>query len=160
MQERRGRKRDPRPRRNGRRAGPRAGDAVTAEGAARRFLWAGVLVLILGRLIDLAWHAAHPEFETATDQVRAHAVVWLGALIVLWAALFAVARAVPGPGYRVTLVGALGYAAVAVWHFIEHANGRDPDLPHLLLLISNVTILAGAVWVALGDRVTLRRHRP
>jgi hypothetical protein len=125
-----------------------ASEAVTSERTARRLLVAGVGALVVGRLIDLAWHAKHPEFETAADQVRAHAVVWIGDLILLWAAAFALVRGLRHPGYRVVLVGALSYAAVAVWHFIEHANLRDPDLPHLLLLITNLTILAGAAWVA------------
>jgi hypothetical protein len=124
--------------------------AVNPERKAARFLALGVGLLVVGRLIDLAWHATHPEFETGADQVRAHAVVWLGALITLWAATFAVLRRVRQLGYPVVLIGAIGYAAVAVWHFIEHANGRDPDLPHLLLLVTNVTIFAGAAWVAVA----------
>lgn len=115
---------------------------------ARRLLAVGVGVLILGRLIDLAWHAAHPEFETAMDQLRAHVVVWVGDLIVLWAGVFALARGLRHPAYGVVLAGAVGYALVAVWHFIEHANLRDPDLPHLLLAGTNALILGGAAWVA------------
>jgi hypothetical protein len=127
-------------------------DAVTSERKALRLLAAGVSVLIVGRLIDLAWHAANPEFETAADQVRAHAVVWIGDIIILWAAAFAVVRGVRHWAYTVVLVGAVGYAAVAAWHFIEHANLRDPDLPHVLLLITNLLILAGAAWVVLEGR--------
>jgi hypothetical protein len=134
-----------------------ASEAATAERTARRLLLAGVGVLIVGRLIDLAWHAANPEFETAADQVRAHAVVWLGDVIVLWAAVFALVRGVRDRGYTIVLVAAVGYAAVAVWHFIEHANLRDPDLPHLLLLITNVLIFAGAAWVLFG---VWRRRAP
>jgi hypothetical protein len=140
-------------------------EAATAERTARKLLLVGVGVLVAGRLIDLAWHAANPEFETAADQVRAHAVVWLGNLIILWAAVFALVRGVRARGYTVVLAGALGYAAVAVWHFIEHANLRDPDLPHVLLLITNVLILAGAAWVALEawrrrSGRDSRAHRP
>jgi hypothetical protein len=88
-------------------------------------------------------------------------VVWIGDLIVLGAAAFALVRGIRHPGYTVVLVGALGYAAVAVWHFIEHANLRDPDLPHVLLLITNVLILAGAAWVAVyARRRQPERHRP
>ncbi|MDP8956442.1 MAG: hypothetical protein M3N24_05730 [Actinomycetota bacterium] len=117
------------------------------ERTAGRLLGIGVAVFIAGRLVDLAWHATHPDFETAADQVRAHAVVWLGALVVLSAGVVAVVRGVRRPDYIVVLVGAVGYAAVAVWHFMEHAQGRDPDLPHVLLLITNIVILGGAAWV-------------
>jgi drug/metabolite transporter (DMT)-like permease len=120
-----------------------------ATRTAGLLLVVGVAVFVAGRLIDLAWHATHPEFETAADQVRAHAVVWLGALLVLAAALVVVVRGVPERGYVLVLIGAAGYAAVAVWHLIEHAQGRDPDLPHILLLVTNIAIFAGAAWVGL-----------
>ena len=48
-----------------------------------RWVAIGVALLLAGRLIDLAWHVTHPEFETASDQLRAHAVVWLGVLLLL-----------------------------------------------------------------------------
>jgi hypothetical protein len=115
--------------------------------APRRLLAAGVALFVLGRLIDLWWHATHPEFETASDQLRAHAVVWAGAIVMLWAAALALTRGSREGGFVAVAVGGLGYAAVAVWHFIEHANGRDPDLPHLLLLITNLVMFAGAAWV-------------
>jgi hypothetical protein len=114
--------------------------------AAGPLLTMGVSVFIAGRLVDLAWHATHTEFETAADQVRAHVVVWLGTIFILVAATTGLVGRVR-PDYIMVLAGALGYAAVAVWHFIEHAGGRDPELPHVLLLITNVVILAGAAWV-------------
>jgi hypothetical protein len=114
--------------------------------AAGLLLTLGVGLFIAGRLVDLAWHATHTEFETAADQVRAHAVVWLATIVILWAATVALVRRVR-LDYTVVLTGAVGYAVVAVWHFIEHAGGRDPELPHILLLITNVVIFAGAAWV-------------
>lgn len=125
----------------------RARAEVDATRAPRQLLAAGVALFVLGRLIDLWWHATHPEFETASDQVRAHAVVWAGAVVMLWAAALALIRGSREGGFVAVAVGGLGYAAVAVWHFIEHANGRDPDLPHLLLLITNLVMFAGAAWV-------------
>jgi hypothetical protein len=65
---------------------------VGATRAPRQLLAAGVALFVLGRLIDLWGHATHPEFETASDQLRAHAVVWAGALVMLWAAALALTR--------------------------------------------------------------------
>jgi hypothetical protein len=120
-----------------------------------RILAIGVALLIAGQLLDVWWHATHPGFESAADQLRAHAVLWLGTLTVVWAATLALVRGVRNRGFVLVFIAAVSYGAVHVWHFFEHANGRDPDLPHLLLLVTNVTIFAGAGWVA----VVARRRR-
>jgi hypothetical protein len=116
-----------------------------------KIFWLGVVVYIAGRIVDLIWHATHPGFETALDQVQAHAVVWVGGALLLGSAGWAVVRGAHR-AYRVVLGGSILYAAVAVWHFLEHARGRDPDLPHVLLLVSFVVILAGVSWVAWRSR--------
>jgi hypothetical protein len=122
------------------------GVSTSVAATAGLLLTLGVGLFIAGRLVDLAWHATHTEFETAADQVRAHAVVWLATIVILWAATVALVRRVR-PDYIVVLTGAVSYAVVAVWHFIEHVGRRDPELPHILLLITNVVIFAGAAWV-------------
>jgi hypothetical protein len=124
-----------------------------------RFLWLGVGIFVAGRLIDLIWHATHPEFETAADQVQAHAVVWLGALIMIVAAAWGVRSGRAAAGHTVVLLGGLGYAVVAIWHFYEHAQLRDPDIAHVLLLVFNMVMFVGAVWVWLSLR-RLRRETP
>ena len=48
-------------------------------------------------------------------------------------------------GYRVTLVSGLAYAAVATWHFIEHANHDDPEVAHVLLVATQVGMILGIV---------------
>jgi hypothetical protein len=48
-------------------------------------------------------------------------------------------------GYRVTLFSGLGYSAVAVWHFVEHANHNDPELAHVLLALGQAGMIAGIV---------------
>lgn len=106
--------------------------------------------MVLGRVIDLVWHATHPEFETAGDQVRAHAVVWLGVLILLVAAGRAVAVGLREGGYLFLLAAVLLDVVVSVWHFWEHYNQRDPDLPHVLLLVANIGIFAAVGWLWLG----------
>lgn len=118
----------------------------------------GFALLLVGRGIDLWWHATHPGFETAADQVRAHAAVWVGVLAMLAAAVAALTAGRGTGGHPVILGGALFYAGVAAWHFWEHTRDRDPDLPHVLLLAANILLIAGAAWVA-ADRLRSRRGR-
>jgi hypothetical protein len=46
----------------------------------------------------------------------------------------------------------LPYVGFAVWHFIEHANGNDPGLAHVLLGITQVGMLLAAVATTLQAR--------
>jgi hypothetical protein len=111
-----------------------------------------VAVVLVGRLVDLQWHLTHDEFEGTTEQVRAHLVVWIGVLLVLAVTVLALRNSVRNPGFRLALAGAVLYVPVAVWHFIEHANGSDPELAHVLLLIADVAIFAGAILAIVIDR--------
>lgn len=120
-------------------------------------LWIAVAVAGLGRLVDLQWHLSHDEFEGAEEQVRAHLVVWIGVLMVLTVSATAVRQGIPGFGYRLALLASIVYVAVALWHFIEHANGADPDVAHVLLGITDVAILGGAIAVTLAARRPSRR---
>ena len=117
-----------------------------------RWVAISVVVFLAGRLIDLAWHVTHPEFETASDQVRAHAVVWLGVLLLLLTAVRGIWRRSPNRGYAFLLGATVLYGSVAGWHFWEHLNDRDPGLPHILLLIANLAVLAAAAGVWLEGR--------
>jgi hypothetical protein len=109
-------------------------------------------LFVVGRIVDLIWHATHPEFETAGDQLRAHSVVWLGALLMIVAAARTFVSGRGNGGHLLVLSAGVTYGAVAVWHFYEHSQHRDPDLPHLLLLITNVAMFLGASWVWLIAR--------
>jgi hypothetical protein len=115
-------------------------------------LWAGLLVQLLGGLLDARWHATHDEFEGASEQLEAHWLLWIGVLATLAVAAWAIWRRVrPGPlGYLVVLTGAAAYVSVSVWHFIEHANGSDPELAHVLLAISQAAMLTGAIVATLA----------
>jgi uncharacterized membrane protein YphA (DoxX/SURF4 family) len=111
--------------------------------------------------VDLVWHATHEEFETASDQLQAHAVVWAGTLILVAASAAAVIQGTRNRGYAMVLAGTISYAGVAAWHFWEHLQLRDPDLPHILLLVANIVIIAGVVWVwVAGSLLTLPRVPP
>jgi cytochrome bd-type quinol oxidase subunit 2 len=118
-------------------------------------LWIGFGASIAGRLLDLRWHVTHDEFETAGDQVRAHWLAWLGALVLLVAVAVALSQRRANPAMTALFVAAAGYAVVAIWHFYEHSQHRDPDLPHVLLAVTLIAMLVGAPLAALN----LRRER-
>lgn len=125
-------------------------------------LWAGVIGFLAGRLLDLRWHVTHDEFETAADQLQAHWLAWLGALVLLVAAAGAW-RSRPQLRTAATaaiLAGGVGYAVVAAWHFWEHSQHREGTVTHLLLVVTQVAMLAGAVAALLLARATDRAQPP
>ncbi len=108
-------------------------------------MWIAVAVMLLGRALDLQWHATHDEFEGASEQLQAHWLLWLGVLFVLAVAAVGVREGIGGIGFRLTLLSAAVYVPVATWHFIEHANGTDPELAHVLLAITTLGVVAGVI---------------
>ncbi|MGH9030662.1 MAG: hypothetical protein ACRDZV_00920 [Acidimicrobiia bacterium] len=108
------------------------------------------IVMTLGRVIDLRWHATHPEFETGVDQLQAHWLSWLGALGLLVVATIGMIRPYRSPGYVILFTSALLYAPVAVWHFWLHNQLRDPALPHALLAVSQFGLYLGTAFLAAG----------
>jgi hypothetical protein len=120
---------------------------VTSASAALRSLWIAVAVQLAGRLLDLRWHVSHDEFEGTSEQIEAHWLVWLGVLATVTVAAWVVLRRerLAGyPGYVLTAVSGLLYIPVAVWHFIEHANGADPGVAHVLLAVGQIGMVVGA----------------
>jgi hypothetical protein len=120
---------------------------MTSTGALRA-LWIAVGVQLAGRLLDLRWHLTHDEFEGTTQQLEAHWLVWLGVLATIAvAAVVSAGSECPAgrSGYLVTLFSGCLYVPVAVWHFIEHANGADPELAHVLLAVAGIGMVVGAI---------------
>ena len=115
-------------------------------------LWITVGVVIVGRLVDLQWHLSHDEFEGTGQQFRAHTLIWIGVLSVLTVTVMAIRAGVRNPGFTLALAGSVFYVPVAVWHFIEHANGTDPDVAHVLLGVADVMIIGGAIVASLAGR--------
>lgn len=119
-------------------------------------LWIAIAVMAAGRLVDLQWHVSHDEFEGTTQQLEAHWLAWIGVILVLIAAGIAL-RADPGTGFRLAFVSAAAYVPVAIWHFVEHANGADPQVAHVLLGITGIGMVVGAVLASFEVR---RARRP
>jgi hypothetical protein len=127
---------------------------------ALRSLWIAVAVQLAGRLLDLRWHLTHDQFEGTSQQLEAHWLLWLGVLATLAIAVWAVVgrERFPGyVGYILTAASGFLYAPVAVWHFVEHANGADPEVAHVLLGVGQVGMVFGAVVATVIARRGQRR---
>ena len=125
-------------------------NALDRSATLFRALWVAFVVQLAGRLLDFRWHATHDEFETGRDQVTAHWLVWLGTLLVLAVALWAVREPLP-PGERrgyVIVLWANGlYVPVAVLHFIQHLNREEVDWAHVALAVTNIGSVVGVLMV-------------
>lgn len=118
-----------------------------------RWLWLAVGVLLAGRIRDSVWHATHDEFEGTSQQLEAHWLAWLGVILVLAVvAKGTTADARLPRGYVAVATGAALYVIVAIWHFIEHANGDDPEVAHVLLGVSQIAIFVGATLATFDAR--------
>lgn len=117
-------------------------------------MWAGVAIQVAGRILDANWHASHEEFEATSQQFEAHWLLWLGVLITVTTAVICVIRLSPEqrPGFSFLLAASTFYVAIAVWHFIEHANHNDPAVPHVLLAVGELAIIVAAVVVTVCAR--------
>jgi hypothetical protein len=131
---------------------------MAASGPTSRLLlagvWTGIALQAAGQVIDLRWHASHPGFERAADQLQAHWLIWLGVLVTLLVAAVGASR-VPSnwySGYRLLLLAGVAYALSSGWHFWEHAQLRDPVAPHVLVAIGKAAILAGAISATVVSR--------
>lgn len=117
---------------------------------ARRLLlalWIGVAIQLLGQLIDVRWHATHSShFRSASEQVEAHWMIWLGIAVILVAGLAAVmsGRGTAGRGLTGALVASSVLVAGQVWNFVDHTQGRTAVPPHLLIALGRLGVLAAA----------------
>ena len=133
---------------------------MISSSRALRALWIAVGVQLAGRLLDLRWHLNHDEFEGTSQQLEAHWLLWLGVLATLAIAVWAVAgrERFPGyVGYILTAASGFLYAPVAVWHFVEHANGADPEVAHVLLAIGQAGMVLGVIVATVIAREEHRR---
>ena len=113
-------------------------------------LWVGFVIQVAGRLVDLQWHLTHSGFESGRQQVQAHWLVWLGTLVILVVAGWALRADTPQaerPGYWVVLVANLLYAVVGVIHYVQHLNHQEVDWAHVGLAVTNLGSLIGVLMV-------------
>ncbi len=117
---------------------------------ARRLLlalWIGIAIQLLGQLIDVRWHATHSShFRSASEQVEAHWMIWLGIAVMLVASLAAVrsGHGTAGRGPAGALVASSVLVGGQVWNFLDHAQGRTTVPPHLLIALGRFGVLVAA----------------
>jgi hypothetical protein len=56
----------------------------------------------------------------------------------------------PDLGYPLAFFRSAFYAVVSVWHFIEHYNGNDPEIAHVLMYIGTAGMIIGALIALVG----------
>lgn len=136
-----------------------AAATVRPHGGTVAALWIGFAMSVAGVLLDLRWHRLHDEFEGPAQQLQAHWLAWLGAAVLFAAAGVAMSRggSAANIGTTVVLAGASVYAVASAWHFYEHAEGRDPEMLHLVLTVAQVAMLAGVVAAAMLARTAGHR---
>jgi hypothetical protein len=86
-------------------------------------------------------------------------LLWLGVLATIAVAAVVLAgreHSAGRLGFLVTLLSGGLYVPVSLWHFIEHANGADPELAHVLLAVAQIGMVAGAIIAT----AIVRRGRP
>jgi hypothetical protein len=121
-------------------------------------LWLGVTVMLAGEVVDLRWHLTHDEFETASDQLRAHWLTWLGAVVALAAGVVRASRGTDHNPYRLVAVFGIAYVGLGIWHFVEHVDHSDPAVAHVLIAIAKAGIVVAAVIAAVEARRTHGRE--
>ena len=120
-----------------------------------RWLWIAIAIQLAGRLVDLRWHLANDEFEGTSQQFEAHWLLWIGVIGTLAVAFVGWRNPPSGlsrSGLLAIVLTAIAYSGVSVWHFIEHANGADPELAHLLLALTQTAMLVAAIWLTVRAR--------
>jgi hypothetical protein len=123
-------------------------------------LWISFGIQLLGQIVDVKWHAAHgSHFRSASEQVQAHWVTWLGIAVMLAVSTAAVrsGEAKTHRGFLVALV-ASGFLALAqAWNFWEHAHGRAAVPAHVVMVVSRLGIL---VATGLATHEVVGRDQP
>jgi hypothetical protein len=120
------------------------------------WVWIAIGVQVVGQLIDVRWHATHDEFEGGVEQLQAHWLLWLGAILTLVVAYLGT-RALSSSwysGYSLLLIATVFYVLASVWHFFEHLNLRDPAPPHVLIALGKVGMIVGAISASIVSRPT------
>ena len=126
-----------------------------AMARAIKRLWGALAVQIAGRLLDLWWHATHPEFETAADQFRAHWLAWLGTILLIAVTVPGLRNALQSKirlGYLMVLGSNVTFVGVSVVHFLQHLDHREVDLAHFLLAVTNIGSVVGVAIITVAHR--------
>jgi hypothetical protein len=119
---------------------------------ARRWLWTvwgGVVLGLVGQMVDLAWHARHGAFRIAPDVLQAHWLTWLAVALTIAAGLGGARSGHEGSraGFAYIVAASVVNALAHMWNAWEHVHGaEEPILPHVLLAVSGAGVLVAAFF--------------
>lgn len=129
----------------------------------RSWIWAAVIVEIIGLTIDALWHGVlGPEVEPRThaEMVRhlatVHLVLYVGVAMLFmstgWALIERARRGSIGVALPVAVVGAAVQLGGEVWHAYSHLQSRPNPLPELAGFVGLAAVIAATVASARSAR--------
>src|SRR4029434_3375425 len=99
---------------------------------SRMVIWTALGIQFGGQIIDVIWHALHPNFKAITTEEMLvhlgtiHIPIYVGVLCVLlataWALIDQARRPPIGAAFPVAFLGALISAAGELWHAYLHLH--------------------------------------
>jgi hypothetical protein len=144
------------------------------EQRARSWIWAAIIVEIIGLAVDAVWHGVlSPEVEPRThgEMVRhlltVHLVLYVGVVWLVVSTAWALVERARRSGIGVALPVALAGAAVQLggeaWHAYSHLQLRPSPVPELAGFVGLAVVIAATAVSARrarGIAMELRRaHR-
>lgn len=135
---------------------------------SRMLIWTALAVQLAGLIVDIVWHALHPDFEASTVEQMAvhlgtiHIPIYVGVLCVLlataWALIDQARRPPIGAAFPVAFLGALISAAGELWHAYLHLQLDTRRGPAAAVIsFAGFLIVVAAMWIS-GRRD--RRRKP
>jgi uncharacterized membrane protein YgdD (TMEM256/DUF423 family) len=138
--------------------------SLMEDRAARRWIWAMVVVQLAGYVFDAVWHGLirpgvepHTVEEMAVHLVTVHLPLYVGAGGVLIAVLAALVRAsrrgAVGAALPIALVGSVVSAGAEAWHALSHLQMDTQHAP-----VAGTLSFVGFLVVVAALRSSSGRH--
>jgi hypothetical protein len=129
----------------------------------RSWIWAAIIVEIIGLAIDAVWHGVlSPEVEPRThgEMVRhllaVHLVLYVGVVLLVvstaWVLVERARRSGTGVALPVALAGAAVQLGGEVWHAYSHLQLRPNPVPELVGFVGLAVVIAATAASARGAR--------
>jgi hypothetical protein len=133
---------------------------------SRMMIWTALGIQFGGQIIDVIWHALHPNFKPITTEEMlvhlgtVHIPIYVGVLCVLlataWALIDQARRPPVGATFSIAFVGALISTAGEAWHAYKHLQLDTHGGPLAAgIAFLGFLIVAAALWI--GGRRDRRR---
>ena len=126
---------------------------------AWRWIWAAVIVEIIGLSIDAVWHGLlGPEGEPQTRGEMArhllsvHCVLYVGVVMLFLATAWAVQRSGGGRALRIALAGAAVQLVGEIWHAYSHLQLQPNPWPELAGFVGLAAVMVATIMAGRGAR--------